>query len=171
MIANWTATAVDEGVGPSPLVRAGLPEAAAVAAIASKDVLGAQAARRPMGAGVEGMGISSRDKYERLFDLIAEQTLCAEVRGSAKAIMEARFREAEIRALDSELRDKLSPARMRYRTFLGVVKKMIDGKTGGDKHEMFCTRAWRSQWWVCWLIGRRHCKAIYLHDVRHGRPE
>lgn len=109
-----------------------LPEAAAVAAIYSKDFLVAQAALLPMGARVEGMSTSRRDKYERLFNLIAEQTLCAEVRGSAKAMMEARFREAEIRALDSQLRDKLSPARMRYRTFLGVVKKMIDGKMGGD---------------------------------------
>ncbi len=107
-------------------------EAAAVAAIYSKDFLVAQAALLPLGARVDKMATAQRDKYERLFDLITEQTLCAEVRGSAESMIESRFREAEIRAIDSQLRDKLSPARIRYRAFLGVVKKMIDGKVEGD---------------------------------------
>ncbi len=109
-----------------------LHEAAAVAAIYSKDYLVAEAALLPLGGRMDKMPTATRDKYERLFDLIAEESLCDTVRGSAKALVEARFREAEIRALDSQLRDKLSPARVRYRAFLGVVKKMIDGKIDGE---------------------------------------
>ena len=80
-------------------------EAAAVAAIYSKDYLVAEAALLPLGGRMDKMPTATRDKYERLFDLIAEESLCDTVRGSAKALVEARFREAEIRALDSQLRD------------------------------------------------------------------
>ena len=106
-------------------------EAAAIAATYSKDFLVAQSALLPLSGSIERMPTRRRDRYERLFDLIAEQTLSDEVRGSAESLLAARFREAEIRVIESRLRDKLSPARMRYRAFLGVVKKLIEAKISG----------------------------------------
>ena len=50
-------------------------EAAAVAAIYSKDFLVAQAALMPLSGSIATMQSSVRDKYERLFHLIEEQTL------------------------------------------------------------------------------------------------
>jgi len=103
-------------------------EAAAFAALYSKDLLVAQAALLPMGDAVHKMSARRREKYERLFTLIEEQALSEEVRHSAGAVLKAGFRSAEIRALEAELGDKLSPARLRYRAFLDVVKQLMDRK-------------------------------------------
>jgi len=102
------------------------PEAAAVASIFSKDLLVAQSALLPLGAPVHKMSPRKREKYERLFALIEEQALSDVVRHSAHEILKAGFRNAEIRALEAELGDKLSPARIRYRAFLDVVKQLMD---------------------------------------------
>ncbi|MBC8337935.1 MAG: hypothetical protein ISR51_04635 [Rhodospirillales bacterium] len=102
------------------------PEAAAMASLYSKDLLVAQAALLPLGGSVHKMSSNKREKYERLFHLIEEQALSDVVRHSAQEIIKAGFRNAEIRALEAELGDKLSPARMRYRAFLEVVKQLMD---------------------------------------------
>ena len=102
------------------------PEAAAMASIYSKDLLVAQAALLPLGGSVHKMSIVKRDKYERLFHLIEEQALSDVVRNSAHEVLNAGFRNAQIRALEAELGDKLSPARMRYRAFLEIVKQLMD---------------------------------------------
>ncbi len=102
------------------------PEAAAMASLYSKDLLVAQAALLPLGGAVHKMSSAKRDKYERLFHLIEEQALSDVVRNSAREILKAGFRNAEIRALEAELGDKLSPARIRYRAFLEVVKQLMD---------------------------------------------
>ncbi|MEE8213957.1 MAG: hypothetical protein V3R79_05185 [Alphaproteobacteria bacterium] len=102
------------------------PEAAAVASIYSKDLLVAQSALLPLGAPVHKMSPRKREKYERLFALIEEQALSDVVRHSAREVLNAGFRNAEIRALEAELGDKLSPARIRYRAFLDVVKQLMD---------------------------------------------
>ncbi len=101
-------------------------EAAAVASIYSKDLLVAQAALLPLGAAVHKFSPSKREKYERLFQLIEEQALSDVVRNSAHNVLSAGFRNAEIKALEAELGDKLSPARIRYRAFLEVVKQLMD---------------------------------------------
>ena len=62
-----------------------LPEAAAVAAIYSKDGLVAEAALLPLSQTIPIMDARQRDKYERLFHLIEEQTLAEEVRDAAQA--------------------------------------------------------------------------------------
>ena len=103
-------------------------EAAAVASIFSKDLLVAQAALLPLGSTVHKMSALKRGKYERLFTLIEEQALSSEVKNSARGLLDAGFKSAEIRALEAELGDKLSPARIRYRTFLDVVKQLMDRK-------------------------------------------
>ena len=103
-----------------------LHEAAAVAAIYSRDNLVAEAALLPLSQSIPLMDHDHRDKYERLFNLIVEQSLSDDVRGSAQSLIDSRFRAAEIRALESELGGKLSPARMRYRQFLTVVKQLMD---------------------------------------------
>jgi len=103
-------------------------EAAAVASIYSKDLLVAQAALLPLGGSVHKMSARKREKYERLFTLIEEQALSDDVRRSARDVLQAGFRNAEIRALEAELGDKLSPARIRYRAFLEVVKQLMDRK-------------------------------------------
>jgi hypothetical protein len=102
------------------------PEAAAMASIYSKDLLVAQAALLPLGGSVHKMSTVKRDKYERLFQLIEEQALSDVVRHSAHEVLNAGFRNAQIRALEAELGDKLSPARMRYRAFLEIIKKLMD---------------------------------------------
>ena len=103
-------------------------EAAAIASIYSKDLLVAQAALLPLGGSVHKFSPRKREKYERLFHLIEEQALSNEVKNSARGLLNAGFKNAEIRALEAELGDKLSPARIRYRTFLDVVKQLMDRK-------------------------------------------
>ncbi len=102
------------------------PEAAAMASLYSKDLLVAQAALLPLGGAVHKMSSAKRDKYERLFHLIEEQALSDVVRNLARDVLKAGFRNAEIRALEAELGDKLSPARVRYRAFLEIVKQLMD---------------------------------------------
>ena len=102
--------------------------ASAVAAIFSKDVLVAQSALLPLGETAQKMSVSERDKFERLFALIEEEALADPVKVSARAMRDSQFKTAEIRALEAELGDKLSPARARYREFLVIVKKLMDQK-------------------------------------------
>ena len=99
-----------------------------MAAIYSRDHLVAQAALLPLSMRIQLKSVNERDKLERLFVLIKEQTLSEGVRNSAQALREHRFREAEIRALEVELGDRMSPARLRYRQFLDVIKKLMDRK-------------------------------------------
>ena len=103
-----------------------IPEASAVAAVYSKDPLVAQAALVPLSSTIPKMDHRTRDKYERLFLLIEEQTLSVDVKRSARSLLASRFRESEIIMLEAELGDKLTPARRRYRKFLGVVKQLMD---------------------------------------------
>ncbi len=105
-----------------------ISSASAIAAIFSKDFLVAQAALLPLGDTAGKMTLRERDKFERLFGLIEEQALADPVKDSARAIRQANFRRAEIRALEAELGDKLTPARVRYREFLDVIKKLMDKK-------------------------------------------
>ena len=105
-----------------------IPEASAMAAIYSRDDLVAQAALLPLSMRIQPKSVNERDKLERLFVLIEEQTMSEGVRNSAQALREHRFREAEIRALEVELGDRMSPARLRYRQFLDVIKKLMDRK-------------------------------------------
>jgi len=105
-----------------------IPAASAFAAIYSKDILVAQAALLPLSEGALKMAPRQRDRYERLFALIEEEALSDTIKDSARAVRESHFRASEIRALEAELGDKLSPARMRYRDFLNIVKKLMDRK-------------------------------------------
>jgi hypothetical protein len=105
-----------------------LPAAAAVAAIYSRDALVAQAALLPLGHSVRGMSSQERDRYEHLFALIEAETLSDDVRGAAGAIISSRFLDAEVRSVEADLDDRLSPARTRYRTFLAVVRQLMDGQ-------------------------------------------
>ena len=104
------------------------PDAAAMAAIYSRDKLVAQAAILPLGQLAKKLKKKrDRDSYERLFSLIEEQALDERVRDSAHTLLEKGFREAEIKSIEAELNDQLSPARARYREFLDHVRRMMDG--------------------------------------------
>ena len=105
-----------------------IPEAYSMAAIFSKDYLVAQSALLPLSISANQMSVSERDKLERLFGLIEEQTLSDQVRESAQTIREQQFRDAEIKALEAELGERMTPARLRYRQFLNVVKQLMDRK-------------------------------------------
>jgi len=105
-----------------------IPAASAIAAIFSKDELVAKAALLPLSEGAQKMAPRQRERFERLFSLIEEEALSDTIKDSARAVRVAHFRAAEIRALEAELGDILSPARLRYREFLGVVKKLMDRK-------------------------------------------
>ena len=102
-----------------------MPDAAAMAAIYSRDGLVAEAALLPLSLTIPIMDVAQRDKYERLFHLIGEQTLAGDVRNAAQSLISSRFRAAEIRDLEAELGNKLNPARLRYRDFLVVVRKLM----------------------------------------------
>ena len=102
--------------------------ASAMAAIYSKDYLVAQAALLPLSERAQRLSSRDRERYERLFLLIEEQALSDDVRLSAQAVRQAQFRATEIRAIEVELGDRLSPARLRYRQFLDIVKKLMDRK-------------------------------------------
>jgi hypothetical protein len=102
-----------------------MPDAAAMAAIYSRDGLVAEAALLPLSQTIPIMDVAQRDKYERLFHLIGEQTLAGDVRNAAQSLISSRFRAAEIRDLEAELGNKLNPARLRYRDFLVVVRKLM----------------------------------------------
>jgi hypothetical protein len=101
-------------------------EAAAIAAIYSKDKLVAEAALMPLSGRVNLLKGGVREKYERLFHLIEQQALSGDVRQTARSLIEGRFRDSEIRDIEMQLGDKISPARARYRLFLGLIKKLID---------------------------------------------
>jgi len=103
-------------------------EATAIAAIYSKDNLVAEAALMPLSGRVTKLKGHNREKYERLFHLIEQQALSDDVRQTAKSLIEARFRDSEIRDIESQLGGKISPARARYRLFLGMIKQLIDKK-------------------------------------------
>ena len=105
-----------------------MPDAAAMAAIYSRDGLVAEAALLPLSQTIPIMDVAQRDKYERLFHLIGEQTLAGDVRNAAQSLIASRFRAAEIRDLEAELGNKLNPARLRYRDFLVVVRKLMVGE-------------------------------------------
>jgi hypothetical protein len=103
------------------------PDAAAMAAIYSRDKLVAQAAILPLGQYAKKVKKRDRAAYERLFTLIEEQALDDRVKESAQALLERGFREAEIKSIEADLNDQMSPARARYRQFLDVIRRIMDG--------------------------------------------
>lgn len=123
-VADGTRFVITDDFRTAPVISS----ASAIAAIYSKDFLVAQAALLPLSETAQKMSVRERDRFERLFALIEEEALAEPIKDSARAIREAQFRGAEIRALEAELGDKLSPARVRYREFLDVVKKLMDRK-------------------------------------------
>jgi hypothetical protein len=102
------------------------PIATAVASIYSTDMLVAQAAVVPLGLMARGIDLGRKEKFEELFSLIEERALTGEVRDSAQAILASGFQDAKIKAIEAELGVRISPARLRYRAFLDVVRKLID---------------------------------------------
>ncbi len=102
--------------------------AAAAAAVFSRDSLVAQAALIPLGQRASILMGRRRDAYEELFDLIEQSALSPEVRHSAQSMLRTRFRESRIRALEAELGDTISPARQRYRSFLEIIRTLMEKK-------------------------------------------
>ena len=103
-------------------------EAVAIAAIYSKDNLVAEAALMPLSANVTKLESSIREKYERLFHLIEKEALSHNVRQTVKSLIEVRFRDAEIREIESQLGNRINPARKRYRQFLNIIRLLMDKK-------------------------------------------
>ena len=102
--------------------------AAAVASIFSNDPLVAEAALLPLGKAAQGQDRRRRERYEELFSLIEEQALNPAVKDTAKSMLQSGFREARIRDIEASLGGKLSPARIRYRAFLEIVRHLIEHK-------------------------------------------
>lgn len=101
-------------------------DAVALASICSKDEIVARAALLPLGR-IGAMKLH-RDAYEELFSLIERQALSPRVRADADAMLESGFRESRILELEASLHDELNPARLRYRSFLETVAKLVAGK-------------------------------------------
>ncbi len=104
------------------------PSATAVASICSKDPLVALAALVPLSQTAVYGDTRTQDKYEELFSLIEETALNPKVKDSAAGMLEAGFKEARIRELERELGAYLTPARKRYRAFLGIVRQLTENK-------------------------------------------
>lgn len=66
------------------------------------------------------------ERFEELFTLIEKTALSQEVRGSAEQVLKAGFREARIRDLERELGGMISPARVRYRAFLEIIRQLME---------------------------------------------
>lgn len=109
----------------------GSTTAVAVASIYSRDPLVAQAALLPLGRR-GGITRKNRKTYERLFQLIEAQALEPSVTEAAGHILKNDFREAEILAIEADLGDRLSPARLRYRAFLGVVRQLLENRVSAN---------------------------------------
>ncbi len=101
--------------------------ASAVASIFSNDPLVAEAALLPLSKAALAKG-SERERYEELFTLIEAQALSSVVRESAQSLLDSGFREARIREIEETLGGKLSPARIRYRAFLEIVRHLTEHK-------------------------------------------
>lgn len=102
------------------------PVAIAAASIFSRDVLVAQVALLPLGTLALKGETARRRKYEQLFALIEAQAFSPEARESAEWLLSSGFRERRIRELESELGGRMSPARLRYRAFLDVVRALTE---------------------------------------------
>ncbi len=100
--------------------------ATAAASVFSRDALVAQAALIPLGLRAARSAHGKMDKFEELFSLIENTALSQEVRSSAESVLKAGFREARIRDLERELGGMISPARKRYREFLGIVRQLME---------------------------------------------
>lgn len=99
--------------------------AASIASIFSRDPLVAEAALLPLGKAAADPA-HDRHVYEELFTLIERQTLAPAVKESAESMLQADFREARIREIEATLRGKIDPARERYRSFLGIIRKLTE---------------------------------------------
>ena len=100
-------------------------DAAALAAIYSRDFLVAESALLPLGWTAGRLSGRERAKFERLFDLIEAHALAPAVKTSAHAMLERDFSLIDLRAIESELDLRLTPARTRYREFLAIVARLI----------------------------------------------
>ncbi len=105
-----------------------LPPAAAMASIYSRDFLVAESALLPLARTAETLSGREREKFERLFDLIEMRALAPGVKTSAHVLLERDFRVGDLRALEDDLDDRLSPARARYREFLAVIGQLMQGR-------------------------------------------
>jgi len=105
------------------------PTATAAASVFSKDPLVAQAAIVPLGLrALHTKDSKRRDSFAQLFGLIERQALQPEIRDQAHQVLMSGFRESQIRAIEAELGGKITPARRKYRAFLDVIRRLIDGK-------------------------------------------
>lgn len=62
---------------------------------------------------------------------------------------------------------------------LVFLSRSLNVLTGGSPRELFCSRAFRKGWAMCWYIDalfrviraddREHCRACFLNDKRAGR--
>ena len=102
-------------------------DAAAMAAIYSRDFLVAESALLPLGRTAGRLEGPERAKFERLFDLIEAHALAPAVKSSAHAMLERDFSPIDLRAIEGDLDLRLTPARTRYREFLAIVARLIRG--------------------------------------------
>ncbi|MBH90401.1 MAG: hypothetical protein CMF71_09290 [Magnetovibrio sp.] len=102
--------------------------AAAVASIFSNDPLVAEAALLPLSKAAQRKAIGKRKNYEELFQLIEKEALNTSVKVSAQSMLETGFQKIRIREIECSLDEKVSPARSRYRSFLKIVRYLIEHK-------------------------------------------
>jgi len=100
--------------------------ASAAASVFSRDALVAQAALIPLGFRAANAEHRKMGQFEELFTLIEQTALSQEVRGSAEMVLKTGFREARIRDLEKQLGGMISPARVRYRAFLEIVRQLME---------------------------------------------
>ncbi len=108
------------------------PVATAAASVFSRDSLVAQAALIPLGLRASRTEKRKTERFEELFTLIEKTAFSQEVRDSAEQVLKAGFREARIRDLERELGGTISPARVRYRSFLDVIRQLMEKRISAE---------------------------------------
>lgn len=99
--------------------------AMSMAAIVSRDSQIARAAIIPLGFAAGRADRETRERYERLFQLIEEAAFDDSVRQSVEALVAARFRDAQIQDLVHDLGGAIAPARQRYQDFLEIIRLLV----------------------------------------------
>ena len=100
--------------------------ASAAVSVFSRDELVAESALIPLGLNANRVRTAGMGQYEELFNLIERTALSSQVRDTAQQVLKANFRISRIRDLEKKLNGLISPARMRYRGFLEIVRQLIE---------------------------------------------
>lgn len=104
------------------------PDAAAIAAIVSRDSLVAQSALAPLGLAASRLSARFKPRFEKLFDFIGRTAPDATVRGLAREVLDTGMEAKGVDIVKAEIDSRLAPARAEFKKFLGLISFLADGR-------------------------------------------